>query len=216
MYNAINRFTDAVDPATRSSLNALFGSDAWREEFEVLTKYFKDRERALVATYCRRIEMAGRYRFVTATPVYFPGENRPYFYLVYATRHEDGVAEFRRAEAASLKEQNLIGMEVRERKSQMADLFSTAPEAGMDRFRARQAASQSRVKVDLVQWIKSGKLCTRGWLTARLLCEPYTERITVAKMIRDAVKEGTVECRQSADGVAARDMLRGVTSGPER
>lgn len=212
MYYAINRFTNTNDPAVRSSLDALFGSDTWREEFEQLTHEFGDREHALVVTYCRRIRAAGRYQFVTATPIYVPGENRPYFYLVYATRHEDGVIVFRNAEAASLKEQNLIGMEIRERKNQMADLFASATDAGMDRFRYRQAASLSRVRAGMIEWINGGTRRTRGWLTAELMCEPYTERRIVTKIIREAEKRGAIMCVRPAEGDATRDILEGVPS----
>jgi three-Cys-motif partner protein len=93
MYDYINRFLNSNDPKTEASLDALFGTENWRVLRDV-----QDREYAIVDFYREQVRLAGGFQFVTSTRILKPTHDRAYYHLIYATRNQKGIMEFRAVE----------------------------------------------------------------------------------------------------------------------
>ena len=80
------------DEETRAQMGALFGGGDWLGEFQQLVEDDGlSREEAIIELYKRRLKRAGDFEFVRSIRVLKPDSDRPYFHLVYATRHAKGV-----------------------------------------------------------------------------------------------------------------------------
>lgn len=127
MYNDINRHLDNPQPGVRTSFDPIFGGLSWRKDIERRLAGGEDREAAIIGVFCDRLREAGSFKYVTSTRVMWPLADRPYFYLVYATRHWRGVEEFRRVEEKALEIQEKVRfdakLEAREQRTGTPDLF---------------------------------------------------------------------------------------------
>lgn len=125
MYDNINRFLNSSDPKTEASLDALFGTDKWRVLRDV-----EEREYAIVDFYREQIRHAGGFPFVTSTRILKPTQDRAYYHLVYATRNQKGILEFRKVEEASVYEQEQVRLtakrQEREHRTGQSELFNAA------------------------------------------------------------------------------------------
>jgi three-Cys-motif partner protein len=140
MYDYINRFVNSHDRKTEMQLDTLFGTDKWR----VLRDVTEDREYAIIDFYREQIRLAGGFPFVTSTRILKPTQDRAYYHLVYATRNQKGILEFRKVEEASVYEQEQVRLTAkrleREDRTGQSELFTTPLPAEGDfaRDRARQ------------------------------------------------------------------------------
>jgi three-Cys-motif partner protein len=103
MYDHINRFLNSHKPDTEASLDALFGTTEWRS-----LRAAKDREHSILNFYQEQVRAAGRFNFVTSTPIFKPTRDRAYYHLVYATRKPKGITEFRAVEKKALYQQEQV------------------------------------------------------------------------------------------------------------
>jgi three-Cys-motif partner protein len=97
MTHHIRRFIDVEESA--ESFIALFGSDI-RTRIRGLSQ--QEREEALVGAYMRAVKSRGDFTYVGSAIVLKPEVETTHFHLIYATRHDRGVDEFKKVEKAAM------------------------------------------------------------------------------------------------------------------
>lgn len=121
MFDHINRFLDAPEPEL--SFDDLFGGEGWREAIQAGTR----REDAIVDLYRTRMKSSGQFQFATSTRIKKPLSDRSYFYLIYGTRHPEGLVEFRKVEEKEVAEQERVRLDAQQiervGRSGQAELF---------------------------------------------------------------------------------------------
>lgn len=108
MFDHINRFLDAPEP--EMSFDDLFGGPGWRSAIQESAR----REDAIVTLYRERMKTSGQFQFTTSTRIKKPLSERSYFYLVYGTRHPDGLLEFRKVEEKEVAEQERVRLDAQQ------------------------------------------------------------------------------------------------------
>ena len=138
MFDHINRFLDAPEP--EMSFDDLFGGTGWKPAITASPT----REDAIITLYGDRMKATGAFDFVTSTRIKKPLSERSYFYLVYGTRHPEGLLEFRRVEEREILEQERVRMDAQQlervKRTGQAELFGADdfPDAGPTSFEAER------------------------------------------------------------------------------
>ncbi len=123
MFDHINRFAASEDPATVASLGEILGGANWRDQLDPnlprgigVEQLFRD-----------VLRREGDYEAVLSTRIDKSLQDRPHFFIVYGTRHPEGVRTFRKVEYKALSEHEKLRQDAKNRKqierSGMADLF---------------------------------------------------------------------------------------------
>lgn len=102
MFDHVQRFLE--DPGSEQTFNEVFGSADWRDA----VRPGADREDRIIRFYSECVRATGQFPYVTHTRILKPTADRTYFYLVYATRHPEGVIEFRKVEKKAVGEQEKV------------------------------------------------------------------------------------------------------------
>jgi three-Cys-motif partner protein len=122
MFDHINRFLDAPDPEV--SFDDLFGGPGWKTAIQENPR----REDAIIRLYTQRMKQAGHFEFATSTRIKKPLSERSYFYLVYGSRHPEGLLEFRRVEQSEVVEQERVRLDAQQferiMKTGQSELFN--------------------------------------------------------------------------------------------
>jgi three-Cys-motif partner protein len=106
MTKDIIRHIDDSREHIRRSFDPLFGSLQARGDWEGLAG--RQREEAIVGAFCRRLKEVGGFRHVVTAIVLHPWKKRIHFHLVYGTRSDAGLREFRKAERSTLRLQGRL------------------------------------------------------------------------------------------------------------
>lgn len=154
MFDHINRFLDTPDPEV--SFDDLFGGSGWKAAIQASPK----REDAIIRFYTERMKRAGAFDFATSTRIKKPLSERSYFYLVYGTRHHEGLFEFRKVERQEVEEQERVRLDAQqfERVSRtgQAELFdvSESPDLGLASFEEERRENLASAEDALVGRLK--------------------------------------------------------------
>jgi three-Cys-motif partner protein len=123
MYGHVSRFIESDDPPTIESLNPILGGAGWRSRLDPSLP----RGAALVKLFRESLKAAGNFEFVVATKIDKPTENRPHFFMAYATKDYAGLKTFRDNEYKALRVHAANRAHAKgrkqEAKSRTADLF---------------------------------------------------------------------------------------------
>jgi len=123
MFDHINRFLERPGPEYAETFDELFGGAGWNDAI----KPGRHREERTLALYQDRLRTIGDYEYVTSTRILKPLSDRSYFYLVYGTRHPEGILEFRSVEKKAVREQERVRLEAKQRsrvfRTGQAELF---------------------------------------------------------------------------------------------
>jgi three-Cys-motif partner protein len=152
MTDYIRRFIDHPHQQTRQQFTSLFGSADAKDRIQALTDP-QDREDALFTMYADAVRKRGDFAYSCSAIVLYPGIDRRFFHLIYATRNRRGVDVFKDVEQRAMEEQGRIRaaakLRKREQRSRQAELFSAEelPDVrSIDALRARYL-SQARQRV---------------------------------------------------------------------
>ena len=185
MFDHINRFLDTSDPEI--SFDDLFGGAGWKPVIEASSR----REDAIIELYTQRMKAGGRFNFATSTRIKKPLSERSYFYLVYGTRHPEGLLEFRRVEAKEVTEQERVRLDAQQLdrvgRSGQTELFGVndSIDLGIVSFETERRENLARAEQALETLLAQGKEVDYGdartaMLEFPLVWEPDVQRI-VAK-----------------------------------
>jgi three-Cys-motif partner protein len=124
MTGHIVRFIDSHE----KSFDELFGDPEYRKHWDNLKGH--EREEKIVETYCKRVAEAAGYKYCVSTRILNPESDRIHFDLVYGTRNDIGLLEFRRVEGVGVEFQRKtranVQQKIREEKSNQSELFRGA------------------------------------------------------------------------------------------
>ncbi|MBX3125529.1 MAG: three-Cys-motif partner protein TcmP [Polyangiaceae bacterium] len=198
MFDFINRFIDAPQPELEKSLNDLFGGPGWRVLLER-----PDREDAILDFYRERVRAAGSLRYVTATRIKKPEQDRAYFHLVYVTGHPKGLVEFRKVEQQAAEEEEKARLhreqENRIRSTGTGELFTVEQtmEGGFRSYGAERAARLAQAR----EWLR-GALKNR----ASIPWDEALPSILEIPMVWDKDVKALVKGEQEAGRLSIRGL----------
>jgi three-Cys-motif partner protein len=150
MTDYIRRFVDHPDQQTQQSFADLFGSGEFKDRLQGLDDR-QDREDALLQAYAANVKLTGGYSHSCAATVLYPGVDRTFFHLIYATRNRKGVEVFKDVERRAMKLMEQTRAEAKQRariqKSNQPELFPAEemPQSRpIDHLRHRNLATAER------------------------------------------------------------------------
>jgi three-Cys-motif partner protein len=116
MYDFINRFLDDERAEIRASYALPFGDPDWRTRFDELQASGLSREDAVLELFRYQLKTIGEYDYVLSARVQRPTSDRSHFYLVYGTRNQKGLIEFRNVERKAMETEELVRIEEKHSK----------------------------------------------------------------------------------------------------
>lgn len=156
MFDHISRFVDTSSEAIKKSIDDL-GGDGFGKNIQKLITEGYNREEAILKVYMDRLKTTGNFSYVTSTRVLKPNQERTYFHLVYGTKHEKGLFEFREIERKLFEEQNKVRKSTQQRRrvesTGQSELFGpgTLPDSShLAEYRASQLDLAQRQLDDLI------------------------------------------------------------------
>ncbi|MBY0566014.1 MAG: three-Cys-motif partner protein TcmP [Hyphomonadaceae bacterium] len=125
MYEFVNRFAHSEDEATIASLDPILGGPGWRDRLDPNLP----RGLAVEKLFRTTLQSAGNFDFVVSTKIDKATDERPHFFIAYATKDKKGLITFRQTEYDALREhaKNRVAAKERKRenKTGLLDLFSS-------------------------------------------------------------------------------------------
>jgi hypothetical protein len=185
MFDHINRFLDAPEP--EMSFDDLFGGTGWKPAITASPT----REDAIITLYGDRMKATGAFDFVTSTRIKKPLSERSYFYLVYGTRHPEGLLEFRRVEEREILEQERVRMDAqhleRVKRTGQAELFGADdfPDVGPTSFEAERRENLRRAEERLVRILQGGTEVRYELARAAMMEVPLVWETDVQRIVKD-------------------------------
>ena len=130
-------------PEPEMSFDDLFGGTGWKPAITASPT----REDTIISLYGDRMKTTGAFDFVTSTRIKKPLSERSYFYLVYGTRHPEGLLEFRRVEEREILEQEGVRMDAQQlervKRTGQADCLVRTIFRTSARHRSRQSGAKT-------------------------------------------------------------------------
>ncbi len=159
MYGFISRFLNHPDEKIITSLDPILGGPGWQSRLPSGMSPGAAVEQLFRTT----LQSAGAFSHVVSTRIDKSTEDRPHFFLAYATKDRSGLKAFREIEYTALREHARNRSNARERKredrTQSADLFSgfeaNVQEASIDAIVDKQ---KSEARLYLVDLLASGPM----------------------------------------------------------
>jgi three-Cys-motif partner protein len=201
MYDYINRFLANTDAPTETSFDLLFGTRDWRA-----LRASNDRDHEIVEFYCGRIRDAGRFEYITSTPVLKPQQDRVYYHLVYGTHNPTGIVEFRATERKSAAVQeharSTAQRQAREIRAGQTELDWGQCDT-MSPIVERERRRAVAVGQELVFRLLSQGASDYEHLRGRVLEIPFYWESDLKKLLRSARAAGAIEI----DGLGPRERV---------
>jgi three-Cys-motif partner protein len=185
MFDHINRFLDTPEP--EMSFDDLFGGTGWKPAITASPT----REDAIITLYGDRMKATGAFDFVTSTRIKKPLSERSYFYLVYGTRHPEGLLEFRRVEEREILEQERVRMDAQQlervKRTGQAELFGADdfPDVGPTSFEAERRENLRRAEGRLVRILQGGAEVRYELARASMMEVPLVWETDVQRIVKD-------------------------------
>lgn len=124
MYDHINRFLTHPDEKIPASLNPILGGPGWQNRLDPNMKPGPAVEKLFRET----LKAAGKFAYVVSTKIDKSTQDRPHFFLAYATKNRAGLKAFREIEYSALREharaRSAAMTRRRQTKSGTAELFA--------------------------------------------------------------------------------------------
>ncbi len=197
MYDHINRFIEAKDPAIALQMNKLMGRDDWRIEFERKMALGVGREEAILETYKEQLQNIGGYKFVKSIRVMKPLFDRSYFHLIYGTQALPGIEAFSRVEKKAAEEQNLVRGRIKDieklNKTNQVPMFASDEIPIRQKwFDIERGSALMRAEDIFQQILKTKKSILFDKILGRLLQLPLVWDADVKDLIRRYEANGKV------------------------
>lgn len=211
MFDHINRFLETPDPQV--SFDDLFGGSGWKDAIQQSA----NREDAIIALYTDRLRATGGFKYATSTRIKKPLIDRSYFYLVYGTRHADGILEFRSVERKEIGEQERVRIDAQELdrflKTRQTDLFSgpglERPDVGIASFGSERDRNLARAKQRLLELLNRRLEVTFGDARVHLLEIPLVWEPDVKQLVKDHAEVLGLTGKQRVPKADNRIRLKG-------
>lgn len=200
MYGHVSRFINSGDPATVDSLNPILGGPGWQQRLDpTLT-----RGEAVLKLFRDTLKASGNFLHTVATKIDKPTENRPHFFMAYATKDYAGLKTFRDNEFKALQTHAANRAHAKSRKQEaksgIADLFAKHEAQVQAATVGDDAASEmTKAAPKVLDLLRAGPL--RFAAIAGIVMEFYRLRETNVKDLAvQLAREGKIEDTWSASG----------------
>jgi three-Cys-motif partner protein len=162
MFDFINRAANIADANVVKGLDELMPYGGWKARFAgaepiaSITATPDERKTILVGAFKESLRQIGGYEYVADTTVLRPLSDRTLYCLIYATRHESGIAAFRECQINALKAQETtraaVKMQHATRSTGQTEFFQSLHDMRPDETAAylegqRQEASQAVMEI---------------------------------------------------------------------
>jgi three-Cys-motif partner protein len=162
MFDFINRAANIADANVVKGLDELMPYGDWKARFAEaepiasITATPDERKKVLVGAFKESLRQIGGYEYVAETTVLRPLSDRTLYCLIYATRHESGIAAFRECQIKALKAQETtraaVKMQHATRSTGQTEFFQSLHDMGPDETAAyleeqRREASQTVMEI---------------------------------------------------------------------
>ncbi len=213
MFDHVNRFLLDTRPENARSLDSLFGSTDWQDQFYRAVAEHGNREDAIVEVYTARLREAAIKKgmpmpFVSSVKIKNPLKERTYFHLVYLTRNWKGIVEFRNVEKATLFHQeevrNIVQLRNRSQKSGQDDFFmgSTDPAISSNPLILEKTKKLMLAKKRLNAFLAKGDRHTMKDLYGEILQTQMVWKEDLREMLLDLKKDGILKFRKDAEEIS--------------
>lgn len=135
MYEHFKRFIDDKRSEIIQSQTLPFGDPNWRSDYDRLIRIGFSTEQAVLKVFKSKLREVCGFTYVASARVWNRTANKTHFHLVYGTRHQKGLVEFRRAEKDAMRAQEDARVQAKE-----ADRIENSRQGGL--FSALQLAEQ--------------------------------------------------------------------------
>jgi hypothetical protein len=180
MYEHFKRFLDDKRPDIRRSQVLPFGDPQWRERLAELEGRGLSREEAVLELFRRQVKAVGGFKYVLSARVRHRLAEKSHFYIVYGTRHEKGLIEFRSVEKKAMEAEEHCRIEAK----QDSRILKTGQGAlfGATEINAPKTLEELRQpEIDRAsRWLR-GALAVRGVLTYKQALRGTLERFSVTQ-----------------------------------
>jgi three-Cys-motif partner protein len=194
MFDYINRFLEDPRPEIVASFDSLFGGPGW----DVARQATRRREENIVELYRERMRSGGDFKHVTSTRILKPTADRAYYYLVYGTRHVQGLLEFRRVEKQTVEEQERVRLSAKQmdriERTHQQELFSASTlSTGPTSFEEERAAQLTTAATRLRVILRSKPRLKYADVLAALLEIPLVWESDIQRIVKDMRAAGELE-----------------------
>lgn len=197
MFDFAQRFVHhTADAGIEAQFDELFGDRDWRDQ--VPEAGDPHREEALVSLYCQRLQDAAGFEYVTHTRILKPHRDQTYFYLIYGTHSLEGLLTFREVEKASMKAQEELRADDRQRRDSLPGqgvLFAASESLRDHGYSfAQEKARRLEVakKAVLAALSRGADLPFKGGVLRLALVQPYVWRSDMVAWIQQLEAEQVV------------------------
>ena len=194
MYGHISRFLTHPDEKIIASLDPILGGPGWQERLDPSMKAGPAVEKLFRET----LRIAGKFAYILSTKIDKSTENRPHFFLAYATKDRAGLKAFREIEYTALRVHARARSAAMTRKRQarsgtmelFANLDADHHEASIDEIVAEQKVLAKERLLEML-----GEAASRRFANvADAIMQPFMLRETNVKdMCVELAREGKIE-----------------------
>jgi three-Cys-motif partner protein len=135
MYEHFKRFIDDKRPEIIRSQTLPFGDPNWRADYDRLIGDGHSKEEAILEVFKSKLRQVCSFTFVASARVRNRTAGKTHFHLVYGTRHQKGLVEFRRVEKDAMRAQEDCRVQAKE-----SDRIESSGQSGL--FSALQLAEE--------------------------------------------------------------------------
>jgi three-Cys-motif partner protein len=194
MYAFINRFAYSNDTEIIDSMAPILGGPDWPDRLDSSLP----RGLAVEKLFRETLKSAGNFNFVVSTKIDKATDERPYFFIAYGTKSQDGLKTFRQIEYDALRKHaknraHAIEQQ-REQRLNTADMFAgyqaLVQEATIDEIVSEQKSLASTRLIEILS--KHGPL-KFSRVVAGLLQSFMLRETNVKDLCVDLAKVGQVE-----------------------
>ncbi|HWB17945.1 MAG TPA: three-Cys-motif partner protein TcmP [Vicinamibacterales bacterium] len=209
MFDHINRFLDAPEP--EMSFDDLFGGPGWKAAVAAGAK----REDAIVRLYTERMKATGGFKFATSTRIKKPLADRSYFYLVYGTRHPEGLLEFRKVEQREIAEQERVRLDAQQlarvTRTGQSELFGSvdSDDIGLPSFEEERRDNLNLAEHLLMELLKQRKEIAFEDARSAMLEFPLVWETDVQRAVLERATVLGMKPRERVPKVGHRVRLKG-------
>jgi three-Cys-motif partner protein len=214
MYGHISRFLTYPDEKIPASLDPILGGPGWQNRLDPDMKPGPAVEKLFRET----LKAAGKFAYVVSTKIDKSTQNRPHFFLAYATKHRAGLKAFRDIEYRALREharaRSAAMTRRRQTRSGIAEMFpefeADNREASIDEIVTEQ---KQLAKERLLEMLSSGESrpftdIADGLMQAFMLREPNIKDLCV-----ELAREGKIKNSWGDGSRKPNDLTKISASG---
>lgn len=193
MTSQIRRFVRSNDPELRPSFNALYGDETYLSRiYELELEYGADD--APVVAYCEALQRNGGFKYVSRAIVFNPKKDDTHYHLIYATRHEKGLEEFKEAERKGMEKQEERRSNLLTQGVDQMNLFDIEAVSPLQTYYKKLREDYSnRNQVKIMRLLREAGDVSYDDLWAAALLEPMTWRSDLNGFLQGLKNEGKIQ-----------------------